>query len=357
MLKFLETDFMSFQAQLNPALWDDKTLRPEVRSQLLIIAKYFQEKFEISKKPYDIYFTGSLANYNYNESSDIDLHFVYDYEELGDFDFIEDYFKAKKDSFNNEHDIYIKGYPVEIGTEDINTPLESSGVYSVKDNKWIIEPQPITAQVEDVTTTESWIKLLTEIKNVLKVNNLEQTKELWDNIKEMRKTGLKLGGELHPYNLLFKELRRAGIIEVLKNRLTKLTDKSLSLDEDWDDIDLSSLDDDDDDNKTWTTNSDWAEYRKQQEEIAKAQEAQRQAEYQKRKTIKKRNKQKRLEDALARYKNYLNIKDKISDEERIQFETEFGKIRDPQIKNAIAIERDKYYENKRKPVDILKGRL
>ena len=32
-----------------------------------------------------------------------------------------------------------------------------------------------------------------------------------------------------------------------------------------------------DDNKTWKTKSDWAEYRKQQEETAKTQEAQRQA--------------------------------------------------------------------------------
>lgn len=359
MLKFLETDFMSFQSQLNPALWDDKTLRPEVRSQLLIIAKYFQEKFEITQKPYDIYFTGSLANYNYNESSDIDLHFVFDYEELGDFDFIEDYFKAKKDCFNSEHDIFIKGYPVEIGTEDINTPLESTGVYSVKNNKWVVEPQPITAEVEDVTTTESWIKLLTEVRDVLKRNNRDEVKELWDSIKEMRKTGLASGGELHPYNLLFKELRRSGVLEVIKNRLTKLTDQVLSLDEErylnpetnqWEE-------DDDEGDKTWSTNSEWAKQRERDSEIARKIEQQRQAENLKRKHIKEKNKQRRLNSVLDRYTSYLNIKDKISDEDRHQMEVEFGKIKDPEIKEAIAKKRDEYYARKNESVNILKGRF
>lgn len=352
MLKFLETDFMSFQSQLNPALWDDKKLRPEVRDQLLIIAKYFQEKFEITQKPYDIYFTGSLANYNYNESSDIDLHFVYDFEELGDFDFIEDYFKSKKDNFNSEHDIFIKGYPVEIGMEDIDTPITSSGVYSVKNDKWVIEPQPITSEVEDVTTTQAWIKLLTSIKNTLKTNDRDEVKNLWDSIKEMRKTGLALGGELHPYNLLFKELRRAGIIQVIKKRLTKLTDQTLSLTEyNYDD------DDDDDDDKYYTTKADWAAYRREQAEQVKKIEAQRQAENIKRKNIKAKNKQKRLENAVARYRNYLKIKDTLSDSDRIQMEEEFGRIRDKAIRSAIAAERDRYYSQKQAPVNILKGRL
>lgn len=353
---------MSFQAQLNPALWDNKTLRPEVRSQLLIIAKYFQEKFEITQKPYDIYFTGSLANYNYNESSDIDLHFVYDYEDLGDFDFIEDYFKAKKETFNSEHDIFIKGYPVEIGTEDIDTPLESTGIYSVKNDEWVIEPQPITAQVEDVTTTESWIKLLTEIKNVLKRNDLEETKELWDNIKEMRKTGLKLGGELHPYNLLFKELRRAGVIQVLKTRLTKLTDNSLSLNEtrffnsethQWED------EDDEDNDKTWTSNSDWAEFNKKQAEIAKKTEDQKQAEIAKRKQAKLNSKKNKLEKIKADYLHFLKTKATLSADECIQRSEEFGKMmkRDPNLAAELNAIRFNFETKKNEAVEILKKRF
>ena len=67
--------------KLNQELFEGTKLRPEVREALLRIAEKFETSLGLSIKPVDVYFTGSSANFNYNDSSDIDLHLVYDFEQ------------------------------------------------------------------------------------------------------------------------------------------------------------------------------------------------------------------------------------------------------------------------------------
>ena len=74
---------MAYHDSLNPAAWDDAELRPEVRARLLEIAKVFVGYLEIPDfKVIDVVLTGSMANYNYTNYSDFDIHVVTRYSDL-----------------------------------------------------------------------------------------------------------------------------------------------------------------------------------------------------------------------------------------------------------------------------------
>lgn len=65
------------QPDLNREFWTpENKLTPSIRKALLRIAKEFYDGIELEHKPKikDIVFTGSLANYNYSDYSDVDLH-------------------------------------------------------------------------------------------------------------------------------------------------------------------------------------------------------------------------------------------------------------------------------------------
>ena len=69
------SDAVKFHTELNPALWDGKTMRPEVRDALLKIADDFKTFMGIDDLAIeDITVSGSNAAVSYTPHSDIDLH-------------------------------------------------------------------------------------------------------------------------------------------------------------------------------------------------------------------------------------------------------------------------------------------
>ena len=69
---------------LNQKIWDGFSLKPEVLNKLGEISDVFMETLQVPNLELaDIVFTGSLANYNYTDKSDIDLHLVVDFDTLG----------------------------------------------------------------------------------------------------------------------------------------------------------------------------------------------------------------------------------------------------------------------------------
>lgn len=136
------------KSELNQDIWKDNKLNPKVRTKLLKIAKDFFDSLDLPEnvKMVDVIFTGSLANYNWSKFSDIDLHIVLDFKDInGDQKFKEDFFYAYKSLWNQDHDITVYGYPVELYAQDRTAKLTASAsVYSVKNDKWIIEPKKKT---------------------------------------------------------------------------------------------------------------------------------------------------------------------------------------------------------------------
>lgn len=223
-----------YHNELNPAIWTDNKLKPEIQEKLLEIAEAFIDFLDIDIEVEDITLTGSLANYNYTKYSDFDLHILTDYSVYdADKDLLKDYFNAKKTIWNTTREITIKGYDVELYVQDVSEPHHSTGVYSLKNDEWITEPK-ITKGKEEVD-----LALVTKKKQAMldiinyavspecDVECAEKQKEKFMNL---RKAALEKGGEFAPENLAFKELRRSGDVERLVQGILAKKNKALSLD-------------------------------------------------------------------------------------------------------------------------------
>jgi len=207
----------------------------EIREALADIAKAFLDFLDLDIEVEDLTLTGSLANFNWSDFSDIDLHIIVDFLALGqDPEFTKQYFDAKKNLWNQTHNITIKGYDVEVYVQDKNEKHSSSGVYSVLDNKWLVKPEFEDPQIDKLAVKRKADMFSNIISNLeMKANQgVDVTKQI-DALKtklgKFRQAGLDREGEYSNENLVFKLLRRNGSIEKLVNIKTNIQDKNLSL--------------------------------------------------------------------------------------------------------------------------------
>ena len=75
----------------------------------------------------DITVSGSNAAYSYTDSSDLDLHILIDMNQLPDDEVYRELFDAKKKLYNDEHQITVRGIPVELYVQDANQKHVSLG--------------------------------------------------------------------------------------------------------------------------------------------------------------------------------------------------------------------------------------
>ena len=238
------------QDELNPEVWynpkkdktgnvEDLMLKPEIRERLLKIAELFIDYIDIDIFVHDIILVGSLVGYNWSEFSDFDLHILYDFNDAGDKkELYEDLFRLKKTVFNAAHDIYIKGYEVEVYVQDLNEKNESLGVYSIMNNEWVQIPkkEEFTLDKNKVKQkAEQWMDIIDGVLENAEDEDLEDAvklvKKYREKLRKYRTCGLKKEGEFSYENLVFKFLRRNGYIEKLENFKNKIVDKRLSLEQ------------------------------------------------------------------------------------------------------------------------------
>jgi len=230
------TDNLTFEFhnELNPLLWDGGKLKPEIKNKLLDIAEAFLDTIDTPIDIEDITLTGSLANYNYTKYSDFDLHIITDYTDYKiDIELLKDYFNAKKTVWNNTRDITIKGYDVEVYIQDINEPHHSTGVYSLKNDEWVMKPNATKEKAEiDLSLVNKKKQAMLDMINFALSDgcDVECADKAKEKFMELRKAGLDKGGEFSPENLAFKELRRSGDVERLVQGILAKKDKQLSLD-------------------------------------------------------------------------------------------------------------------------------
>ena len=229
--------------KLNPEIWliskKESKMKPEIRERLLDIANQFVEFLDVPVFVDDIIMTGSLANYNWSNYSDVDLHIIVDFTQFPkeQIELFQKLFTLKKILFNTNHNITIKNFEVELYAQDEKEIHTSSGVYSVLFDEWITKPEKINVKIDNkvlMNKVKSWTEKIDEvIEDAEEGNNLEKSKEIIDKLKkklkDYRGEGLSGDGEFSYENLVFKFLRRNGYIEKLYNFEAKLIDKSLSL--------------------------------------------------------------------------------------------------------------------------------
>ncbi len=218
---------------LNPKIWVDDKLRNDLRKGFLKIARNFYEFLEISVPIQDIILIGSNANYNWTKYSDIDIHIIVNYLEIGDnLHLVQNYLHAKKSVWNSNHPLTFKGMNIELYAQDSNDNLHASvGIYSILNDKWIQKPNSKIISIDDDIITQKTKSYEYEIDALSeKDTKLEfKIKDILLRLHNLRRSGLEAEGEYSLENLAYKHLRNTGYIERLKKLLQNSTMGRLSI--------------------------------------------------------------------------------------------------------------------------------
>ena len=222
---------VQFHKELNPLLWRGSVLKSQVRYKLLQIAKHFIDFIDIPELLLkDVTISGSNAAYSYTAQSDIDLHLIVTVPKEREL-LLKPLYDAKKNQYNYVHDIKIKGIDVEVYVQPEDQKHHSLGIYSVLDNKWVSEPTMATIKIDDGDVEAKVENYLNKIMQALTTDDVDEAKEMYQEIRKLRQSGLEQGGEFSVENVAFKVLRAKGFIQQLQQHIDKLQDKALSLGE------------------------------------------------------------------------------------------------------------------------------
>jgi len=215
---------------LNPNIWDNLELKPEIKEKLLQIGKDFYADTETDAPLKDVLFVGSLANYNWSDTSDFDVHVVIDFKDVDEnVELVEKLVNALKSKWNDDHNIHVKQHNVEVYIQDVTKENRSTGVYSLMQDKWISEPQKENIQIDKEKIQEKYNDFVRKINSALKAQDIDKLKSIIKDVYDMRQVGLDKSGELSTENLVFKILRNRNYIEKLKQEIINLYDKKQSL--------------------------------------------------------------------------------------------------------------------------------
>ena len=232
---------VSYKKHLCPDLWDeDNKLKERIREKLMRIAKDFYDDMEIDVELLDVHLTGSIANYNYNSASDIDVHLIVDYEEINsDIELVELAVDGIRYIWNIRHNIVIQGHDVELYVQNSKGEHTSTGVYSIMYDKWIKKPVYNRPSIDQVDVDNKYDARVSDIDRFYKISkqNLspedaeeyyKAARQLKKKIMKGRQEGLHIIGEFSLENLVFKKLRKTGKFGKLISTITRLYDKIYS---------------------------------------------------------------------------------------------------------------------------------
>jgi len=235
-------DFAVFdmQSELNQKIWaDDTSIHPGVKAAMMEVIDEFIEGLDLGAELQDVILTGSLANYNWSKFSDIDLHIILDFAEISDNEeMVKKFFDAVRSNWNRLHNITVKGHEIEIYVQDAHEPHVSTGVYSLKEDRWLVKPTQAEPTIDEDTAIKKMKSFAREVDKLSSVYDngnyeaaFEHAERLREKLKRMRRSGLENGGVYSPENIAFKMLRRSGDIEQMFSIYTQTYDKLHSLDQ------------------------------------------------------------------------------------------------------------------------------
>ena len=233
----VEPESFEKQPELDAKIWQDGALNKNVSKRLTKIANEFLEGLNIGATMEDLRFTGSLANYNWSKYSDIDLHIVVDFSKIDEnTELVKGFFDNARMRWNDLHDIMIYGHEVEIYVENEGEVHKSSGLYSIMNGKWIVEPTPEKIEFDYPTARKKADAIQTEVNLIEKFSDkkpesaLKSVERLKKKISRMRKAGLMSADqEYSTENIAFKILRREETLDKLNDMKYDTYDKILTI--------------------------------------------------------------------------------------------------------------------------------
>lgn len=218
------------KSYLSDKIWSEEGLQPEVANALGRIAKKFLDELELELDVKDVVLTGSYAGRTWGPGSDLDLHIVTDMKKSGGLEAVSRACKLAKFKWEEEHDITIRGLPVEVYVEDINDdPPQVTGRWSIAKNDWVLEP-PKDGESFDESKVLKKVQDFREVMSKARKTNKEgPVIAAMKRIAKLRKAGLEKAGELSNENLAYRVLRRTGELQRAWDLIHNLADRDLSI--------------------------------------------------------------------------------------------------------------------------------
>jgi len=227
-----------YKETLNPNFWVDSKFDQDIRNKILEIVSDFIKETELKTPIKDITLTGSLANFNYNKYSDLDVHIILDFKKVDPNEqLVRDALNGKRFIWNLRHNIFLRGHEIELYFQDSNEPHYATAVFSILRNRWLKEPvynPPGEIDIEAIKekadgigdTVNRMSNSLESTKDLNEINLInKKAKLIKDKIIKVRGEALKERGEFAFENLLFKRLRNEGVIENLIKVINRSYDK------------------------------------------------------------------------------------------------------------------------------------
>jgi hypothetical protein len=217
---------MQDHEQLNPTYWQNDTMKPEIRAKLKQIGQVKFDELKASLpniKLKDILFSGSLANYNYTKSSDINIHLIVDVSNVScDRNVVDAYVNLINGYWFATANLSVLNTPLQV---TVLTGLhETGGFYSLFNGTWINKPTHPNPTYTKRELTEQ-VKLYH-----LQIHTLQEeyTKDsaafdcpkaeaLLKQLKGARGTGLKRDGYSAIENNTYRILRSVNDLKVLND--------------------------------------------------------------------------------------------------------------------------------------------
>jgi len=236
---FANSGLLTPKDTLNPKIWTDMEIDPEVQSQLKAIAEDILKNIEIQAEIQDIVITGSTASYNWHKFSDIDLHILMDFKEIDkNLELVKRMLDQTRINWNKTHNIFIRGHEVELYFQDINEPHKAVGIWSILKEEWVADPVRSNPEL-DLRTAEKKAETIVKsiehaVESFKKGDNFdayEYATKIKKKIANMRKSGLDKEGIYSPENLAFKMLRNANYLEKLSDIKITSYDRMMSIQE------------------------------------------------------------------------------------------------------------------------------
>lgn len=225
-------EVFEYHKELCPKIWNNQQMDPEIRQKLMAIAKDFWDSLKLTAQVIDVQLTGSLANYNWTNSSDLDVHIITDFTQVdANTELVRKALDGQRFIWNQRHPVVIQGHDVECYVQDKNEQHTSSGLFSILKQDWIVTPQFNPPQIDKKDVREKMRVIKSEFKEAkqkLTKSSGKEAKELFSYLERIkkkvmndRKEGLAKDGEFSVENLVFKELRRDGTIEDLIDTMSQ----------------------------------------------------------------------------------------------------------------------------------------
>ena len=230
---------VEYNRDLCPKFWEEGKMDPVIRAKLLAIADDFWSSLKLEVPIMDIQLTGSIANFNWNKDSDLDVHIIIDFAQIDqNLELVRKALDGQRFMWNLRHPVVLRGHDVECYVQHKDEQHVASGLFSILKDKWIIVPSWNEPNVDQKDVNEKMRVIKAEVKMIkakTKSSEGEDAQNLYDYLDRLkkkimsdRKEGLAKGGEFAVENLVFKELRRDGTIEEIIDLLSDIYSKIYS---------------------------------------------------------------------------------------------------------------------------------